>query len=222
MKLIFRRLLPAFLLAFVLLSCNNTEDIKSNGVLVGSISNLKNDTIDSIICVSNRFDNIIGKCEYTQNNKFTLTFSTPFLFKVGNFGSEVEISDTTVNYGTAEIYTLRKGSINGFILKSNFSHDPQKNMTVGDAFEIYMYVDKLCGLRGSETVGNVTRTYDLSLKAGWNNVLVKMTEFTTNGSVSKATFSYTTKVSTGLTWRFYPELSQYQLVKRLSVIRTTP
>lgn len=219
MKLRFKQLFPVFIFMFILFSCNNTEDIKTNGVLTGSISNLKNDTIDSIICISSSINNIIGRCEYTANAKFTLTFSTPFLSEVRSFGTTVEVSDSTVNYGTAEMYTLRKGSINGFILKSNFSHDPEKNMTVGDAFEIYMYVDKVCGLKGSETVGSLTKTYNLSLQTGWNNVLVKMTEFTTNGTTSKATFSYTSKVSSDLKWKYYPELSQYQMVKRLSVIR---
>jgi hypothetical protein len=218
MRLKIKHLLPILVLMFMLFSCNNTEDIKTNGILTGSISNLKSDTIDSVLCISTSFDNIIGRCEYTQNNKFTLTFSTPFLFQIGNFGSAVDVSDTTVNYGTAEMYTLRKGNINGFILKSNFSHDPDKDMTVGDAFEIYMYVDKVCGLKGSNTVGSVTRTYNLSLKTGWNNVLVKMTEFTTNGTVSKATFSYSSKVAGELKWTYYRELSQYQQVKRLSAI----
>ena len=223
-------------LSLALFSCNKTEvsvseksSITNDGIFSGKIVNYSSTAIDSIKSVKSSNSSLLDKSKVTTDGKFSMSLSTPILRKIGS-KKGIIISDTTALIGNLEeLYTYKNGSRTGVIRKCNFTTDSVNS--AGMSNSAFIYADRAITVKGTElysyTFGdyseNSTLNYNITLKKGWNELVVKIDAFSQTTTSVTSTNSATNIITSDLQWRYFEVSNDYdvkQKAKRQSGLKS--
>lgn len=215
-----RTVLNFFLIAqcIILFSCKKddienlgTPSISISGVLSGNIVNYSSGLIDSVKLDT---DNMTGNSAVSNEGKFSIIISIPETYKIGTV-SGLEVSDTNAMMAwTATLYAYKNKIETGELTKCNYtSLDYQYNE--GMAYSLYWYSDRAISIKGpieykDNTLTSTTK-YDISLKKGWNELVMKNDLYSTTATDTIMAASLTNKIPTDLKWNYFKYASTVSL-----------
>ncbi len=208
MKTIFNLVLIAVCVTFF--SCQKDDvstgnsSITSDGVISGKIVNYVANSLDS---VKARNTNYVGSGLVLSTGEFTIHLTIPELSKIGSL-SGVAISDTTVMGGAVAIRAYLNNSIQGDLQRCNYANDSLNK--AGLSYSSFIYTDKPLTLKGTHietyTGGgyteNSTNFYDVTFKKGWNEVVFKITAYSSTTNSLTESVSMTNIIPSDLQWHF--------------------
>lgn len=169
-------------------------------------------------------DNIfnVGKSEY-KNGGFSITLLTDvpdrYLVDIreGDLFSDAEIS--SISNDTARIIDYlwidgyKGNEVVGEFFRTNMTLSEMNNESykVGQALANFTYVTRDVKIKAKKTYSedgmSVTQIYDLTLKKGWNEIVMKITEANDN----KLKFQITSNIEpSGMKWIFRPDNYDYE------------
>jgi len=198
----------ALILSIALFSCGNNDitngsnnsSLATGGTLNGTIINYSAEVFDAIEFVDNQYNGIsYGRCTPTADGKFSIKLSAPTTFK-GDFSaisgvSGITISDPTTKYADAQAWVYKSNIGAGVLYKGNFMTLTSGSIPKGSTVSGLRYVDKNCTIKGSYSYDNTTLTFDLTLKKGWNEMVII--------GLNSSTVSSLTTIPAGLQWRYF-------------------
>ena len=200
---------------------NSTNQIvTTDGVIKGIISNYTSGTYDAIVGYDSGFtltdgldphasiDNLgspLGSCNVGNNGSFTLNLSTTSLTSIGTvIPSGVTVSDKNARLGGVgfgsffiSIFMLSKsGSMVGGLYKSDAMAGGSTNVAF---FSLFLYSDRDFTINGTTqgTWRGGNMIYNLTLKKGWNEIGLKITN---------TSYEYSNSIPANMKW-FYGSLS---------------
>lgn len=178
---------------------SKNQCITPDGVLSGTISNYAIGKFD-ILKVSDIFNfTILNSCTVSSDGKFSMSLPIPSLntlSEVGAFPNAI-LSDENVHFGGAELgypIAYQGNSMVGYVIRSNSSIIGNANIAT-----FFYYFDRSCTIKGSgslQALPGVTLEYDMSVKKGWNEIVV---------IISSTKRTYTTTIPSGLSWYYNPK-----------------
>ena len=185
----------------VFYSCNSDE-LSSNGILSGTLTDYSIGTIDSI--KSYYLDELIGKTTVNSTGKFSINLSIPSGTEIGKIDS-LALSDTTAAVSFIKMYAYNKGVYVGEIIKCNYTHSDTVAYKTGDAYVLFLHSDKTCRIIGSQTIvsgktDSLTKKYDLKFNEGWNEIVCKIDKFKKDTIRTVKSISYSSIIPTNLKW----------------------
>lgn len=191
----------AFTICILIVSCKN-EELSTDFIITGTITDYKPETIDSIKFISFDEDFIYGTCKILSNGQFSMKLSTPEGYRVGKtFNSNIAVSDTNaIISGFIGTYGYNGYKKKGFVFKTNMTSFVY---TYGnEKISNFFFSDRPLTIKGTirdstDTYSN-SEIYDLSLKKGWNEFVIS-----TDRTQSSSTTTYSNNIPSDLKWRFF-------------------
>ncbi len=211
MKTIFKKTFLVVTLGLTIIGCKNNEDISTDGIISGIIADYMAGSVDSILCFSPKEDNAIGMCSVASNGEFSIILAaTPQGSQLSSeYGGSVVVSDPTATGANVSMYAYKNKTLIGYITKCNYTLD-KTTVNVGDAVTLLLYVNKTCKITGTQhDTSSYTIVYDLNLVKGWNEVVSKVTAY----SSTSTTMTLSTTIPSGLKWQLISIASQVKQFK---------
>lgn len=194
----------------ILLSCTKddienlgTPSISLSGVLSGDIVDYSSGLIDSVKLDSY---NMTGKSVVSSDGKFSIIINNPETYKIGTV-SGLEVSDTNAMMAwTATLYAYKNEIETGELTKCNYtSLDDQYNE--GMAYSLYWYSDREISIKGpieyQDSTFSSTTNYDINLKRGWNELVMKNDLYSATTSDTTMAASLTNIIQADLKWHYF-------------------
>jgi len=173
----------------------NNQTVTADGIITGTISNYSAGAFDAIECID-AGGNVFGNCTPTSDGKFSMKLSTPTNLQEIVAGSDVSVSDRTAKSTMVTMGIYKNNSPVGELFKCNFtSYSSSIMKTANNLMTVFMYFDKNCTIKGTES--KTSTTYDLNLKKRWNEVVLKVT--------GSSTYTLSSTIPTDLKWRYFIE-----------------
>ena len=197
-----KNVVGALVLSLTLFSCSNNEEISLDGTINGTIYNYSAGVFDAIECLDQNLGTSFGRCTPTADGKFSIKLSTPTtLNHFSDYGTVLTISDPTTKYVQTLLVIYKNNNMIGLILNCNFTTFAglsSSGLNVGNAYTTITYSDKNCTIKGS----NISISYDMTLKKGWNQVAGKKINSSTMSGTTTI-LSGTTTIPSDLKWRYF-------------------
>lgn len=183
----------------------DNSSISIDGVLSGKIVNYVANSIDS---VKARNTDYVGTSKVLSTGYFSIGLTLPQLEKIGSL-SGVMISDTTALGGSATITSYLNSYENGEVIKCNYANDSINKP--GMAYSSFVYTDRAFTMKGTheETYmeGDISETsstvYNVTFKKGWNEVVTKITSYSSTSNNLTSSVSMTNVITSDLQWYFF-------------------
>jgi len=201
-------------LSLVLVSCNNA-DVSLDGTLQGTIDNYSTSSFNIVKCIDlgSSNESVLGSCTPASSGKFSMTLSIPKLNSMGNEPTGVTVSDKNAQIGTGGILLAYKdANVVGYVIKTDISSFDGSIDEINGNLVLFMYADRSVTIKGSETSGSSTETYDLKLKKGWNEI-----NFKVSATSSKSSISISSTVPSNLKWKYFSESSSQTVISKLKI-----
>jgi len=184
-------------LHLILTGCGNNQDVATNtyNTISGTVADFTTGTVDSLKCFSYSNDLLIGTCAVSNDGNFSIKLPTPSGNRIGKINN-VTVSDT--NAIVSNIITT-KGYKNGIqkwcLYKSNSTNFSR--IEIGSTILIFFYSDRDLIIKGTNIIStNKSIIWNVKLRKGWNEMAMNIS--------SDESYSYSTTIPTGLTWRLFP------------------
>ena len=218
MKIVKKLFKIVFVLFIIInfVNCSKSDDptFSTTKINNGSIDSYTGTDFDSIFVftgsIYGSYFNIKLPVTLLIDGNFSFTLPNPDSKSLTLFHlSRVSISDQKVlkieYQGGDNGFPIYKGKhMTGKIIKTNvaLTNYQQGVFGVGSAFSNYIYVNKNVNIKGTDIVGtsyagNIPVDYDLTLNAGWNEVVETYTSVINNLPTGK---SFTNSIPTGMKW----------------------
>ncbi|HEY5507503.1 MAG TPA: hypothetical protein VIK29_02445 [Paludibacter sp.] len=193
-------------------SIDSISPILSDDVLNGTIINYTSSEFDSVkVFGDNKY--FIGRGSITTAGKFSIPLFIPILTKYTPMEGVI-VSDTSALTGSSSGFSTYKNSEGtGFLEKCNFTSYDSTN-TSGASCSDFVYADKEITIKGKNvyfgngvfegTTRSITRVFNLTLKKGWNEVVIKTDLYSETSDNLTINRSYTNVITTDLQWRYFP------------------
>jgi len=206
-KTTFHLILMAVCVTFV--SCHKDDlstrssSITSDGLLTGKIVNYVPNSIDSL---SAYYTNDVGSSKVSTNGDFSIRLNVPQLEKI-NLLSGVTVSDTTAMGASVNINAYLKNIDVGGLKKCNYI--TTDSIKAGMSYSMFFYVDKTFSVKGTHVEINgfntrkLTVVYDVTFKKGWNELVYKITSYSSTGLNETTSAIYTNIITSDLQWHFF-------------------
>lgn len=226
MKNAFKVILVIFFVG--LCSCEQEKEpidlinpILSDDVLNGTIINYSSTEFDSVkVYGDNKY--FIGQSSITTAGKFSIPLFIPILSKFVPMQGVVESDTSALIGGSSEFCAYKKSLAIGFLVKCNYMHYDSINSS-GASCSYFIYANKEITIKGKNvyfgngvlegTTENITMLFDLTLKKGWNEVVVKTDLFSETVDCLTVSRSYTNLITPDLQWRYFPYSNLFNRVK---------